>query len=99
MELSHGAIPWSYPMEQVKDGGGGNEAEDEMKGNSRLGRAVLSARVLPETKLDVNKKSVQCNLHSQDTSGKPMFARYNIPLESPDKAEEFVRIVRSCVPS
>ena len=56
-----------------------------MAGNKKLGRAVLTARVLPTTTFDINKKSVQCNLASLDASGKSVFARYNIPLESPAK--------------
>ena len=53
----------------MSEGGGGNEAEDEMAGKSKLGRAVLSARIQSNTKFDLHKKSVQCNLVSQDASG------------------------------
>mmetsp|Transcript_1152 Transcript_1152/g.3017 ORF Transcript_1152/g.3017 Transcript_1152/m.3017 type:complete len:133 (+) Transcript_1152:82-480(+) len=100
MRLLHDAGVYFLEFRPEVSEGGSHEPEDEV-GNSkqRLGRVVLSARVDGKTKLDLNKKSVQCNLLSADTAGNANFARYNISLDSPEKAQEFVRIVRQCAPA
>jgi len=46
----------------------------------------------------VTKKSVQTNLWSSDASGKPVFARYNIPFPTDVQAKEFVAKALECRP-
>jgi hypothetical protein len=75
----------------------GNDPEDEVSAKSeRYGRAVVSARLLPDTTFQVAKKSVLTNLWSNNASGQPTYSRYNIPLGSEDKAAEFAAIASKC---
>ena len=85
---------------QVSEGGSNSgEAEDEMVGNKRFGRPVLSASLRADTKFDVTRKAVQVNLYSTDAAGKPVFARYNIGLSAEDAANELAATARKCLPA
>ena len=83
---------------EVSEGASNAEPEEEMVGKVRFGRPVLAAKLRPDTKFEVNKKSVQVNLWSADAAGKPVYARYNLPLGSEPAAEAFATTARSCVP-
>ena len=66
---------------------------------TRFGRPVLSATLRPETKFEVlGKKAVQVNLMSADASGKPIFARYNLPLGGEAEANAFASLANSLCP-
>ena len=93
---------------QVSEGGGGNEAADEISGQTRYGRPVLSARLLATTPFNVTKREsrkrppiygVQTNLWSTDASGKAVFARYNIPFANEAEAKAFAKLADGCKPS
>ena len=86
---------------EVSDGTAA-EPEDEVSASNsrtRFGRPVLSATLRPETKFEVlGKKAVQVNLMSADASGKPIFARYNLPLGGEAEANAFASLANSLCP-
>ena len=81
------------------EGGGNNEATDEISGQTRYGRPVLSARLLAGTPFDVTRRAVQTNLWSSDASGKSVFARYNIPFPTEAEAKAFAALATGCRPA
>lgn len=84
---------------EVSEGKASEEPSDEMKGSTRFGRPVLSALLRPDTKFEVAKKSCQANLWSADASGAAVFARYNMPLPSPDDAQKLAALVAANKPA
>ena len=70
-----------------------------MEGRKRLGRAVLTARLMSSTTFQQAKRSVQTNLWSKSAAGDNVYARYNIPLPSDEQATAFKKLVESCIPS
>ena len=75
------------------------EAQEGMEGRKRLGRAVLTARLMSSTTFQQAKRSVQTNLWSKSAAGDNVYARYNIPLPSDEQATAFKKLVESCIPS
>ena len=99
--MQSGGVHFVEFRPEVSEGTGAAEPEDEVNASNsrtRFGRAVLSATLKKDTKFDVTKKAVQVNLLSADASGKPVFARYNMPLGSEAQATEFAALANSLTP-
>ena len=86
----------------VQDGTAAEDAEgggsDEMIGQKKYGRPVLTARLASTTKFEVNNKAVQVNLSSTDAAGHPVYARYNINIGGVAEAAEFGALANSLCP-